>query len=706
MLDSDEAMYRLGVDIGGTFTDFALLEAASGDIRVHKRLTTPADPSIAVLAGIESLAREHGVTPSDIATLVHGTTLITNAVIERRGAATGLLTTEGFRDLLTIGKEQRYDMWDLRLRFPEPIVPRPRRREVRERILHTGVVEAVLDIEGAVAAAEELVRDEGIETLAICFLHAYVNPTHEKAVAEAIAARFPDLYLSLSSEVSPFMWEFERFTTTTVNAYTQPLADRYLGGLESGLAKLGFQGDFRLMTSSGGATSPATARRFPVRLIESGPAAGALMCAFLGRQLDQADLLSFDMGGTTTKGALILGHRPMRQDSLEVARIHGFKKGSGLPLKIPVIDMIEIGSGGGGIAGIDQRGLIRVGPESAGAEPGPACYGRGGEEATLTDANLTLGYLDPDFFLGGEMSLDAGAAEAAIDARLATPLGLAEARAGWGVHETVNEDVVRAFRVHAAERGVDHRRCAMVAFGGSGPVHAARIARKLKIDRVIYPAGAGVMSAIGLLASPISYEIIRSDKTTLDDLDGPAFAAKFAALAGEASAFLDEAGIAADAVRLDRRLDMRYRGQGYEVEVVLPVDQAAEATLADLPRLFEDAYEAVFAMRGLRHGLEIVNWKIAASGPAPTIGERGYRLVVAGTGQGTPARKGVRRTYFPETGYLDCPVYDRYSLQTGATLSGPALVEERESTCLIGPGDRLVVDDMGNLIAEIAGDEE
>ncbi len=699
-------MYRLGVDVGGTFTDFALLAGASGEIRVHKRLTTPDDPSTAVLAGIEALTREQGCAPSEIGDLVHGTTLVTNAVIERRGGRTGQLTTAGFRDLLTIGKEQRYDMWDLRLGFPEPIVPRPRRREVAERVLHTGEVETPLDLDGAVSAVEDLVREEGIDALAICLLHAYANPAHEKAVAEAVAARFPDLYLSLSSEVSPFMWEFERFTTTTVNAYTQPLADRYLARLEDGLHALGFTGAFRLMTSSGGAAAPATARRFPVRLIESGPAAGALMCAILGQRLDQPDLLSFDMGGTTTKGALIIDHRPMRQDSLEIARVHGFKKGSGLPLKIPVIDMIEIGSGGGGIARVDQRGLIRVGPESAGADPGPACYGRDGAAATLTDANLALGYLDPGFFLGGTMALDAAAADGAIQATLAAPLALTATRAGWGVHETVNEDVVRAFRVHAAERGIDHRRCAMVAFGGSGPVHAARIARKLKIARVVYPAGAGVMSAIGLLACPISYEIIRSDKRALADLDGAGFAAKFADLAAEAAGYLQAAGVAAADVQLDRRLDMRYRGQGYEVEVVLPPEVDPADALARLEALFEDAYEAVFAMRGLPRGLEIVNWKLAASGPMPAIAETGYRLVARAGDENATARKGTRQVYFPETGPLDCPVFDRYALAAGDEVAGPALVEERESTCLIGPGDRLWVDAMGNLVAEIGGEGE
>ena len=695
-------LYRLGVDIGGTFTDFALLDEAGGDVAIHKRLTTPADPSEAVLAGVQAMAGQHGLRLADITAIVHGTTLITNAVIERRGAVTGMLTTAGFRDLLTIGKEQRYDMWDLRLRFPPPLVPRTHRGEVSERVLHTGAVEQPVDVEAAVAAVETLVARHAIQALAICFLHAYANPAHERAVADAVAERFPELYLSLSSEVSPFMWEFERFTTTTVNAYTQPLADRYLDRLEGGLRDLGFTGALHLMTSSGGTTAPATARRFPVRLIESGPAAGALMCAYLSRQLRMPDLLSFDMGGTTTKGALILDHLPMRQDSLEVARVHGFKKGSGLPLKIPVIDMIEIGSGGGGIAQLDQRRLIRVGPESAGADPGPACYDQGGARPTLTDANLLLGYLDPAFFLGGEMALAPAPAEAALRSHVSDALDLSQTRAAWGVHETVNEDVVRAFRVHAAEQGVDYRRCAMVAFGGCGPIHAARIAAKLKIDRVIFPAGAGVMSAIGLLASPVNYEIIRSDKVAIGDLTADELAARFAALAEEATAYLREAGVAAADVRLNRRLDMRYRGQGYEVEVVLPADAEPGAMLADLPGLFEDAYEAVFAMRGLARPLEIVNWKLEAAGPQPRIGDGGYRLASPTDEVAKEAKKGTRRAYFPETDIVDCPVYDRYALAPGMTIMGPALVEEHESTCVIGVGDRLRVDEQFNLIAELA----
>jgi N-methylhydantoinase A len=451
------------------------------------------------------------------------------------------------------------------------------------------------------------------------------------------------------------------------------------------------------MTSSGGSLMPDAARRFPVRALESGPAAGALMSAHHGRRLALPDLLSFDMGGTTAKGALVRDYRPLKQYDLEVARMHEFKRGSGLPVKLPVIDMIEIGAGGGSLAAVDERGLIRVGPKSAGADPGPACYGLGGSQATLTDANLVLGYLDPGFFLGGAMTLDLAASEAAVAAHVAKPLGLDLARAAWGIHEIINEDVARAFRIHASERGFDYRSSSMVAFGGSGPVHALAIARKLKIPRVVFPIGAGVMSALGLLVSPLSFELARSNRRFVDDLDAAAFAAEFRPLVAEASGFLHRAGLGDEAIRLTHRLDMRYQGQGYEIEVTLPDGRLAEA-FAKLGELFRAKYAEVFAETFLAEPLEIVNWKVDAVGPEATLGE-GYGVGMA-TGGTAKARKGTRRAYFGE-GYVDCAVYDRYALEPGAEVVGPALVEERESTCVIGPGDRATVDRHLKLVAEL-----
>jgi N-methylhydantoinase A len=584
-----------------------------------------------------------------------------------------MLVTRGFVDLLDIGKEHRYDLFDLRLRFPEPVVSRTRRREIDERARYDGRIGREIDLDEVRAAVADLVRDEAIEALAICFLHSYANPAHERGAGTVIARDFPELHVSLSAEVAPFMREYERWTTTTVNAYAQPMVERYLRRLEDGLGERGFACRLHVMNSSGGTVVPEMARRFPVRLMESGPAAGVLMSAHLSRRAGgRADVLAFDMGGTTAKGALIRRHRPLRRYQVEVAPMHAFKRGSGVPLKIPAIDLIEIGSGGGGIATIDQRGLIQIGPRSAGADPGPACYGRGGEDATLTDANLILGYLDPAFFLGGEMALDREAAAAAIDRDLTRRLGLDTARAAWGIHETVNEDVARAFRVHAAERGFDYRGCTMVAFGGSGPAHALRIARKLGIGEVVFPAGAGVLSAFGLLASLLNHEIVRSERVFVDQLDAEGFAARLRDLADEVSAPLREAGIDAAGIAVTRRLDMRYRGQGYEVEVELPGALSAREALERLPELFAKRYEQVFSMSFIEQPLEIVNWKVEAAGPEPLPAALELRFVARPGKDAQSAQKGSREAYFPEVGgYLECPVYDRHALQAGQLIEGP-----------------------------------
>ncbi len=681
----------LGVDIGGTFTDFALYDPARGEVFLHKRLTTPEAPGRAVLEGATALLAEHGHGLAALDVLVHGTTLITNATIERKGARTGFLVTAGFGDVIEIGREQRYDLFDLRLQFPDPLVPRALRREVAERVLANGTVEQPLDAAAVLAAVAELVA-AGAEALAVGLLHSYAHPAHEQRIGALVRQHFPQLAVSLSHEVSPFMREYERWTTAIVNAYTQPLADRYLAALEQGLAAAGFAGRLLVMTASGGTATPGMARRFPVRLIESGPAAGALMSAWLSRRLEGAeDLLSFDMGGTTAKGALVRDHLPLRRFELEVARVHAFKKGSGLPLKIPVLDMIEIGSGGGSIASLDNRGLIAVGPHSAGAAPGPACYGLGGTAPTLTDANLVLGHLNPDFFLGGRMALDATAARAALEARFGG-LGLDAARAAWGVYETANEDVARAFRVHAAERGFDYRGCAMVAFGGSGPLCATRIARKLRVPKLVFPAGAGVMSAIGLLVSPLQHEVVKSDRVLLEELDAPGFSARFARLEAEVHAPLAEAGVAAP--RLHRALDMRYRGQGYEIDVALP----AGAGIAELPALFEAAYRRIFNITFPGQGLEIVNWKAAASGPPPAAMDS-LRIITPTQGA---ALKGERQVYdFASNAYRAVPVYNRYALGPGQALHGPALVEENESTCVLGAGDSAALDAGGNLVVSV-----
>ena len=692
---------RLGVDIGGTFTDFALFEPQRGDMALHKRLTTPEAPERAVIEGAEALLAERGESLAALDLLAHGTTLITNATIERRGARTGFLVTRGFADVIDIGREQRYDLFDLRLRFPDPLVPRALRREVTERVLNDGRVEQALDEDAVLSAVAELVREEGIEALAVGLLHSYAFPAHERRIGALVRQAFPTLAVSISSDVCPFMREYERWTTTIVNAYTQPLADRYLAALESGLAVRGFRGQLLVMTANGGSATPETARRFPVRLIESGPAAGALMCAWLGRHAGlPRDLLSFDLGGTTAKGALVRSAEPLRRFELEVGRVHAFKRGSGLPLRIPVIDMIEIGSGGGSIASIDRRGLIAVGPLSAGAAPGPACYAQGGDQATLTDANLVLGILNPDFFLGGRMRLDPAAARVALEARIGAPLGLDAARAAWGVHETANEDVARAFRIHAAERGFDYRTSAMVAFGGGGPIHATRIARKLSVPKVILPAGAGVMSAIGLLASPLRFDIVRSEPVMLSALTAERLEARFAELEAEATAPL-RGSLPPDAIRIERRLDIRYRGQGYELEVPLPPDEAA-TVLTAIPALFDAGYRRVFGITFAGQPLEVVGWKVSAEGPATTLGAGRLAIAAPSRAAGGAARKGERAVYDPIAGaYRPVPVFDRYALGEGDVIEGPALVEENESTCVIGAGDTATLDGWGNLVVRI-----
>ncbi|MCH9673718.1 MAG: hydantoinase/oxoprolinase family protein, partial [Gammaproteobacteria bacterium] len=430
---------RLGIDVGGTFTDFALVNDADGTVATYKQLTTPTDPSESVLDGIDRLLAREKVALTDVGVVAHGTTLITNAVIERKGARTGMLVTEGFLDVLDVGMESRYDLFDLRIEFAAPVVPRQLRRGIPERIQHDGAVQIELDEQAIRDAAHALVTEQACTALAICFLHAYVNPAHEQRAAAIVAEMYPDLAISTSSDVVPVMREFERWSTTTVNAYAQPLAQSYLGRIERELMQRGFAGAFLIMTSSGGAVTASEARRWPVRLIESGPAAGALMAAVVGEAAGYPDVLSFDMGGTTAKGAIVRGGRPLKRYRLEVAREHEFKAGSGLPLLIPVIDMIEIGAGGGSLAKVDNRGLLEVGPLSAGADPGPASYGRGGDAPTLTDANAVLGYLVPERFLGGEMPLNRALAEAALTEKIALPLDIDVARAAWGTHEVINE---------------------------------------------------------------------------------------------------------------------------------------------------------------------------------------------------------------------------------------------------------------------------
>ncbi|MBV9114286.1 MAG: hydantoinase B/oxoprolinase family protein [Hyphomicrobiales bacterium] len=687
--------YRIGFDIGGTFTDFILLDTSRSEILLHKCLTTPQDPSIGALQGLEELLARAGVSLAEVDTIVHGTTLVTNALIERHGAALGLITTEGFRDILEMGTEQRYDIYDLFLRYPEPLVPRRRRLEVKERLDRDGNVVEPLDLDAVRRAARRL-KKGGAEAIAICFLHSYRNAAHERAAGEAIRALYPEIAVSLSCDVVAELWEYQRLVTTCANAFVQPLMDRYVRRVERELWQRGFRGALHLMHSAGGLMSPESARAFPIRLLESGPAGGGLATAFFGNKAGKPDVISFDMGGTTAKACLIEAGRCAVAAEMETARVHRFKKGSGLPIKAPVIDMIEIGAGGGSIAAIDEVGLLRIGPRSAGAEPGPACYGRGGTEPTVTDANLLLGYYDPGFFLGGRMALDRSAAERALSA-LGEKLGLCALEVASGIHRTVTESMAAAARIHIVEKGKDPRRYAMVGFGGAGPAHAAEVARILGVREVMIPPASGAASALGFLAAPLSFEQVRSHPLRLDAPDAAeTIDAVLAELEQETRAHLLAAGVAESEVVTERSADMRLLGQLHEINVALPNEKITPANLPQIHTAFACAYAARYTrvLEGME--VQLVSLRVHCRGKLPEL------TVARGdaSSSGRPL-KGRRPARFGEE-LLDTPVYDRYALTSGTTFQGPAIIEEREATTIIPPGDEVTVDASGTLRISIA----
>jgi 5-oxoprolinase (ATP-hydrolysing) len=689
--------YRIGVDIGGTFTDFVLLAGYEGELSLHKRLTTPEDPSRGVMEGLGDLVREAGISLGDCAEVVHGTTLVTNAIIERRGVRTALLTTEGFTDVLEMGREQRYDIYDLFLEYPEPLVPRWWRVGVEERVTRDGEVRRAPDLYRVRRRVAELVR-EGVEAVAVSFLHAYRNPEHERAVADMVRREFPELAVSISSEVVPEIREFERTSTTVANAYVQPLVDRYVRRMEDRLREGGFGGRFFLMQSSGGLAAPETARRYPVRLLESGPAGGALVAAFLGRAVGQPDVLAFDMGGTTAKACLVQDGRPDLRAEVEAARVHRFKKGSGISIKTPVVDLIEIGAGGGSIARSDRLGLLRVGPESAGADPGPACYGQGGEQPTVTDACLALGYFDPDYFLGGAMKLDVGAAGRALE-RLGGELGIPATEAAWGIYNVVCENMASAARVHIIEKGQDPRRFPMIASGGAGPAAAARVARTLGLPEVVVPPVSGVASALGFLVTPVSFEFSRSYPGELRALSWEEVSGVYAEMEEQAREILAVAGVGE--VRLERWAEMRLSGQFHDIEVPVPAGRLGPESAGQLEDAFRREYERLYHTVLPGYEPMALNWRLRASGPEPAL--KLERIAGAAEGSGA-ALKSRRRAYFPESGgYVETPVFSRYGLRAGEGIQGPAVIEEKESTLVVNPGDTVLVDGLGNLRVRIGG---
>ncbi len=690
-MTSGKGVYRLSCDIGGTFTDFYLINQITGEVDVEKCLTTPADPSAGVLDGVYLLAERNPDFLRDTECILHATTLVINAMIERKGARTGLVTTRGFRDVLEIGREMRYDLYDLFIEFPKPLVPRYLRHEVAERTYENGRVVVPLDVADMTHVTAELKRHD-VQAVAVCFLHSYANPVNEKKAKAMLGKLIPGVPVSISSEVSPEVREYERTTTTVANAYVKPLTATYISKLVSGLRSLGFQRQLLIMLSSGGMTSAETAAEFPVRIVESGPAAGAVAAAHLGRLTGEENVLAFDMGGTTAKGCVIQGGRIDKATTFEVARMHRFKRGSGIPLRIPVIDLIEIGAGGGSIARVNEMGLIQVGPQSAAASPGPACYGLGGEEPTVSDADLVLGFLNAGYFLGGGMKLDLHAARRAIEKRVAKPLDVLPEKAAWGIHEIVTENMAAAIRIHMAEKGVDPSRFTLVAFGGSGPVHAFALAKRLGMSRILIPPTAGIASAFGLLVSPISFDLVRTHRVVVNDLDLDQVTATFADMESEGRTFVARAETAGE-VTFTRSMDICYVGQTYSVNVPLPSggDIPSKETLR---RLFESVYETLYSRVYHDMDAQLMNLRLVAQSSAP---ELNLRKLPSGRPV-SDALKGTRLAYSgSQERYIEHDVYDRYKLESGSSLHGPAIIEERESTTIVDRGGRVDVDEYGTL---------
>ncbi len=682
---------RIAVDIGGTFTDLVMMRGSRPVANV-KVLTTPEDPSIAVATGVSKLLE--GGSAESVREIVHGTTLATNALIERKGARTALVITKGFRDVLIIRRELRYDLYDLFLDMPDPLVPRRRTWEVPERVIADGSIDIPLDLDEVRHVARQLGGD-GIESVAICLLHCYKNPVHEQEIAAIFREELPDVYLSIASEVSPELGEYARTSTVVANAYVRPLIARYLEMLETKLYGLGIRGPLRIMLSTGGGglAGVETAKRFPVRLLESGPAAGSISAGFWASQAGYEDVLAFDMGGTTAKACLIERGRPLVAREFEAARVYQQKKGSGLPLRIPVIDLIEAGAGGGSIARIGPFGLPRVGPDSTGAMPGPACYGAGGIHPTVTDADLVLGYLRPDFFLGGDMKLNPELAREAISP-LALELKLSIEDTAAAIHRVVNEGMASAARMHAVERGRDIRPFALVATGGAGPVHAWGVAIGLGLNVVIYPPNAGVASAFGMLTAAPGFEFARSLPSLLSDVDWPEVRNALTAMSDEGRRQLGQAGVPTESVRVTLRVDVRYQGQGDTI----PVD-LGEVLGDDPARQIEGAFEATYVTLYGRKPpgveTEVMTWRARITGPAPTVDVR------IRPGDVVTASTMFRDVWFAETGFTQAQVLDRYSLRPSTKILGPAVVEERESTAVIGPGGAGYVDAFGNLVVEV-----
>lgn len=693
-------VYRVGCDIGGTFTDFVLFDTSTGKVHTAKRLTTPADPSLAMLAGLADLSGRVADYATATGRLTHATTLVANAVLERKGANTALLCTEGFRDVLELRRYVRVTTYELFADPPLPLVRRSLRLPVNERTRADGSVLKVVDAEEIARIAARL-KLEDVKSVAICFLHAFSNPANERAAGKLLAQLLPGVAISLSSDVLPQIKEFERSSTTVINAYVKPLTHGYLGKLRTGVVAAGFRTPLQIMLSNGGIGSTGVAAEFPVRLIESGPVAGAVVAQRLARMLGLPEILAYDMGGTTAKACLIRdGALPMTDD-LEVARTRRFTKSSGFPVAIPAVNMIEIGAGGGSIARINALGIVEVGPQSAGADPGPACYGLGGKEPTVSDADLVLGYLDPEHFAGGTMRLDRALAKSAIAALIGTPLRTSAAEAAWIIHDVVNEAMAAAVRMHVSERGGDPSQPLLMAFGGAGPVHVCNLAVKLGIRRVLIPLRAGVLSALGLVLAPAAFDIARTRKVPLQTLN-------FTDLAGEVAAMQEEIAVKlrevdAGTPRYEVALGLGYIGQSYHVPVSVVPDGIAMLTANKLLKAFAATYRGKYGYYYDDVPVELVTVHVTgvAGAEVDALPELASSHVDA-----SPASHGERRAYSARLRrFLPFTVYRRDLLRRDMVFQGPCLVEEDAATTVLDAGARVTVDRYGSLDINLVASE-
>jgi len=684
---------KLAADIGGTFTDIVLEDGPkrwSGKV-----LTTTHAPELGVIEGIRVVLEASGLKAQDIAVFIHGTTLATNALIERKGARTAFITTEGFRDIIEQGYEKRFDHYDLMIDRPVPLVPRTLRLEIRERLSAAGDVLVALD-EAAVKPLAEKIKAEGVTSVAIGFLHAYAHDAHEKRVRDLLAKHLPeDVTICISSELAPEIREYERFSTTVANAYVRPLMASYLYRLRDQLKEMRLTAPLFLMMSGGGLTTLETAARFPIRLVESGPAGGAILAAQIAAECALPHVVSFDMGGTTAKICLLTDGEPERARKFEIARAYRDMKGSGIPVRIPVIEMVEIGAGGGSIARVDKLSRITVGPDSAGSTPGPVCYGRGGTVPAVTDANLTLGKIDPAYFAGGKIALDEAAAKQALQKNIGEKLGLKDFWPAAGVTEIVEENMANAARVHAIERGHDIAACTMIAFGGGAPLHACRLAEKVGVSTIIVPKGAGVGSAIGFLRAPVAYEITRSAVIPLEDFDAARVNQLLATMTADARAVVEPA-LGRTKPMIQIIADCRYVGQGHEIRVSVPVKKLAKSDGAKLKAEFERLYEQVYGLRIPNQEAEAITWSVTVSSQA-TKPKRAAKVAK----KAAPKPRSKRTIYDPALGrQVQAPVYWRFDMAPGARVKGPAIIAEDETSTIVGANFDASVNSLGYIVLE------